>query len=77
MLGTAEANSESFLRPYEGGLILEEVQIVPDLFRVLKILADKARMFDVDFILGHPNGSLSSIAGKARDTLTEKDFHFL
>jgi predicted AAA+ superfamily ATPase len=44
MLGAAEANPESFLRAYEGRLILDEVQMVPDLFRVLKILADEARL---------------------------------
>lgn len=48
MLGAAEANPESFLRAYEGRLILDEVQMVPDLFRVLKILADEARMADKD-----------------------------
>ena len=46
MLGAAEANPESFLRAYEGRLILDEVQMVPDLFRVLKMLADEARLAD-------------------------------
>jgi hypothetical protein len=52
------------LRPYEGGLNLDEVQIVPDLFRFLKTLAVEARLADVDFILEHSNGSLSSIESK-------------
>lgn len=46
MLGAAEANPESFLRAYEKRLILDEVQMVPGLFRVLKMLADEARMAD-------------------------------
>jgi len=48
MLGAAEANPESFLRAYEGRLILDEVQMVPDLFRVLKILTDEARLAHKD-----------------------------
>ena len=46
MLGAAEANPESFLRAYEGQLIIDEVQMVPDLFRVLKLLTDEARLVD-------------------------------
>lgn len=46
MLGAAEANPESFLRAYENRLILDEVQMVPDLFRVLKLLSDEARLED-------------------------------
>jgi adenylate kinase family enzyme len=46
MLGAAEANPESFLRAYEGRLMLDEVQMVPGLFRVLKILTDEARLAD-------------------------------
>jgi len=46
MLGAAEANPESFLRAYEQRLILDEVQMVPGLFRVLKLLADEARLAD-------------------------------
>lgn len=46
MLGAAEANPESFLRAYEGHLILDEVQMVPSLFRVLKRLTDEARLTD-------------------------------
>ena len=46
MLGAAEANPESFLRAYEGQLILDEVQMVPNLFRVLKMLVDEARLVE-------------------------------
>lgn len=46
MLGAAEANPESFLRAYKNRLILDEVQMAPGLFRVLKILADEARLTD-------------------------------
>ncbi|MEZ5548076.1 MAG: ATP-binding protein [Pseudomonadales bacterium] len=46
MLGAAEANPESFLRAYKDKLILDEVQMVPGLFRVLKVLADEARLAD-------------------------------
>jgi|AntAceMinimDraft_11_1070367.scaffolds.fasta_scaffold19666_2 hypothetical protein len=48
MLGGAEANPESFLRAYQSRLILDEVQMVPGLFRVLKLLADEARLADKD-----------------------------
>ena len=44
MLGAAEANPESFLRAYKNKLILDEVQMAPSLFRVLKIIADEARL---------------------------------
>ncbi len=44
MLGAAEANPESFLRAYEQRLILDEVQMAPDLFRVLKLLTDETRL---------------------------------
>ncbi len=43
-LGAAEANPESFLRAYQDKLILDEVQMVPGLFRPLKMLADEARL---------------------------------
>lgn len=46
MLGAAEASPESFLRGYEGNLILDEVQLAPALFRALKILVDEARLAD-------------------------------
>ncbi len=44
LLGAAEANPESFLRSWESSLILDEVQMAPGLFRVLKILVDEARL---------------------------------
>lgn len=43
LLGAAEANPESLLRAYETRLILDEVQMAPGLFRVLKMLVDEAR----------------------------------
>ena len=46
MLGAAEANPESFLRAFKEHLILDEVQMVPGLFRVLKMLADESRLID-------------------------------
>lgn len=48
MLGAAEANPESFLRAYHHRLILDEVQMVPGLFRTLKLLSDEARSADKD-----------------------------
>ena len=44
MLGAAEANPETFLRSYQGRVILDEVQMVPNLFRVFKVLVDEARL---------------------------------
>ena len=52
MLGAAEANPESFLRGYEGRLILDEVQMVPGLFRALKLLTDEARLSKKEQING-------------------------
>ncbi|MBK6739392.1 MAG: AAA family ATPase [Haliea sp.] len=46
MMGAAEANPESFLRAYPHRLILDEVQMVPGLFRALKLLVDEARFTD-------------------------------
>ena len=46
MMGAAEANPESFLRAYQDRLILDEVQMVPGLFRSLKLLSDEARLAD-------------------------------
>ncbi len=43
VLGAAEANPESFLRAYDANLIVDEVQMAPGLFRVLKMLVDEAR----------------------------------
>ncbi len=39
----AEANPERFIRSFSNRLILDEIQMVPRLFRILKILADEAR----------------------------------
>jgi uncharacterized protein len=47
-LGAAEANPESFLRAFKDKLILDEVQMVPSLFRVLKRLVDEARWSDTN-----------------------------
>ena len=44
MLGAAEANPENFLRTFRTPIILDEVQMVPSLFRVLKVMADEARL---------------------------------
>jgi predicted AAA+ superfamily ATPase len=46
MLGMAEANPESFLLAYTDNLILDEVQMAPNLFRGLKIVVDEARLAD-------------------------------
>ena len=48
MLSAAEANPESFLRAYEGRLILDEAQMVPGLFRFLKVFVDEARLAGKD-----------------------------
>ena len=45
-MGAADANPESFLRAFDDRLILDEVQMVPALFRVLKLLVDEARIAD-------------------------------
>lgn len=46
MMSAAAANPESFLRAYSSRVIFDEVQMVPDLFRALKILVDEARFAD-------------------------------
>ena len=43
MLGAAETNPESFLRAYKQNVVLDEIQMVPKLFRVLKLLVDEFR----------------------------------
>lgn len=43
-LGAAQANPESFLRACQRPQILDEVQMVPDLFRALKMLVDETRI---------------------------------
>src|ERR1700722_3601230 len=42
--GAAQAIPESFLRAYDNALIIDEVQIVPYLFRFLKIIVDEFRL---------------------------------
>ncbi len=46
MLGAAEANPESFLRAFGDRLIVDEVQMVPALFRAVKLLVDEVRLSD-------------------------------
>ena len=43
MLGAAETNPESFLRAFEQNVVLDEIQMVSKLFRVLKLLVDEFR----------------------------------
>ena len=43
MLGAAETNPESFLRAFKQNVVLDEIQMVPKLFRVLKLLVDEFR----------------------------------
>ena len=45
-LASASSAPESFLTTYPIPLIVDEVQLAPELFRVLKILADEARATD-------------------------------
>ena len=42
----AEANPQNFLRAFKGRLILDEVQLVPRMFRALKLLVDETRQMD-------------------------------
>jgi hypothetical protein len=42
----AYANPESFLRQRKGSVIIDEVQLVPELFRALKIIVDETRLGD-------------------------------
>jgi predicted AAA+ superfamily ATPase len=44
LLGAAQANPEIFLKAYGKALIIDEVQMVPDLFRVLKMIVDELRL---------------------------------
>ena len=39
MLGAAETNTESFLRAFKQNVVLDEIQMVPKLFRVLKLFS--------------------------------------
>ncbi len=42
----AETNPQSFLRAFKGRLIIDEVQLVPSVFRVIKMLVDETRQMD-------------------------------
>ena len=44
MLGAATANPEGFLRAYQRPLIVDEVQMVPGIFRALKLIVDESRV---------------------------------
>jgi len=44
MLGAADANPETFLRAFRGSVVLDEVQMVPGIFRTIKVLVDEARL---------------------------------
>jgi uncharacterized protein len=52
-LGAAQANPEIFLRTYDDALIIDEVQMVPDLFRVLKLIVDELRLKNKKAANGH------------------------
>jgi len=52
VMGAADANPESFLRGFEGSLVLDEVQMVPGLFRALKLLVDESRIQDTESVNG-------------------------
>lgn len=47
-MAAAAAAPEAFLNSYDNTLIIDEVQMVPDLFRALKIVADELRLKDKD-----------------------------
>ncbi|MCP4411587.1 MAG: ATP-binding protein [Gammaproteobacteria bacterium] len=53
LLGAASTNPESFLRSFQHPVILDEVQMVPELFRVLKLLVDEVRINDKAGANGH------------------------
>lgn len=42
-LGAAQANPEIFLRSHAENLILDEVQMVPELYRIIKMIVDERR----------------------------------
>ncbi len=42
-LASASSAPEAFLTSYDGPLIIDEVQLAPELFRALKVMADEAR----------------------------------
>lgn len=51
-MAAAQAAPESFLSAYEDGVIIDEVQMVPELFRALKVVVDELRLKDK----AHANG---------------------
>lgn len=51
-MAAAAAAPETFLKNYKNPLIIDEVQMVPELFRVLKIVVDELRLQDKE----HANG---------------------
>jgi uncharacterized protein len=51
-MASAAAAPETFLSVYKGTLILDEVQLVPDIFRALKLTVDEIRKKDKE----HANG---------------------
>ena len=46
MLGAAEANPQGFLQAWENPLVIDEVQMAPELFRAFKLSIDEARYND-------------------------------
>jgi predicted AAA+ superfamily ATPase len=51
-MAAASNSPESFLRQRQGPIIIDEVQMVPELFRVLKLVVDEQRLADKE----HSNG---------------------
>jgi uncharacterized protein len=51
-MAAAAASPETFLSSYQNGVIIDEVQMVPELFRALKVVVDELRLTDK----GHSNG---------------------
>jgi predicted AAA+ superfamily ATPase len=52
LMAAAAAAPEAFLTGYDNNIIIDEVQLVPELFRALKLVVDEARMVDKQ----HANG---------------------
>jgi predicted AAA+ superfamily ATPase len=45
MRESAKSDPQAFLRSFKGNIILDEIQLVPELFRPLKIIVDENRQF--------------------------------
>src|SRR3989338_1538646 len=45
-MAAAASSPESFLKQRKGALIIDEVQIVPEIFRALKLVVDDIRLKD-------------------------------